>query len=135
MQKYGLRVYLYKATAEWYATYFPRYRQAYEDRSITITKREDIIADHRLVELVKGRPRFSDGRIKGSDGKFRHGDTASAGLIAWVVILEEGEPAYGVTIEDEDTDRRYQPESARGRSRVSMFGRNRSEARSGAERG
>ncbi|MEW8049295.1 MAG: terminase family protein [Candidatus Thiodiazotropha sp.] len=135
MQKYGLRIYSYKATAEWYATYFPRYRQAYEDRSITITKSEDIIADHRLVELVKSRPRFSDGRVKGSDGKFRHGDSASAGLIVWVVILEEGEPAYGETIEDDDTDRLYRPESARGRTRVSMFGRNRSDARSGSERG
>lgn len=135
MQKYGLRIYLYKATAEWYATYFPRYRQAYEDQSITIAKREDIIADHRLVELVKNRPRFSDGRVKGSDGKPRHGDTAAAGLVAWVVILEEGEPAYGETIEDDDTDRLYRPESARGRTRVSMFGRNRSDARSGPKRG
>lgn len=133
MQKYGLRVLLIKATTEWYATYFPRYHQAYEDQSITITKSEDVIADHRLVELHKGRPRFSDGRIKGSDGKYRHGDSASAGLIAWAVVLEEGEPAYGETIEEKDTDKLYQPESAQGRRRVSMFGRKRTDARDGAE--
>ncbi|MEW8494251.1 MAG: terminase family protein [Candidatus Thiodiazotropha taylori] len=132
-QKYGLRVLLVKATAEWYATYFPRYHQAYEDQSITIAKNEDIIADHRLVELHKGRPRFGDGRIKGSDGKPRHGDTASAGLIAWAVVLQEGQPSYGESVEDKDTDALYKPESARGRQRVSMFGRNRSAARSGSE--
>ena len=114
---------LIKATAEWYSVYFPRYHQAYEDQSIAVAMSEDIIADHRLVELHKGRPRFSDGRIKGSDGKFRHGDSASAGLIAWAVVLEEGEPAFGETVDEQDTDKLYAPESANGRRRVSMFGR------------
>lgn len=134
MQKYGLRVSLVKATPEWYSTYFPRYHQAYEDQSIIISRSEDIIADHRMVELYKGRPRMSDGRIKGSDGKYRHGDTAATGVIAWSVVLEEGEPAYGETVEDKDTDKLYQPESARGRRRVSMFGPSRSGTRDGAER-
>lgn len=123
-QRFGLRVMQVKATPEWYATYFPRYRAAHEDRSIAIARSEDVIADHRLVELHKGKPRMSDGRVKGSDGQFRHGDTASAGVIAWAVILEEGEPAFGVTVgEDQDVRETYAPEAARGRRRFGMFGR------------
>ncbi|MEJ1496337.1 MAG: hypothetical protein RPU13_07585 [Candidatus Sedimenticola sp. (ex Thyasira tokunagai)] len=124
-QKYGFRVFLIKQTAEWYAVEFPAYKSAYEDGSITIARSEDTIADHRLVELHKGRPRMSEGRVKGSDGGYRHGDSASTGVIAWSVVRAEGEPAFGVSIDDNDTAGLYAPESARGRRRVSMFDRNR----------
>lgn len=129
-QRFGVaRVECVKATPEWYSTYFPKYRAAYEDRSITIGRSEDVIADHRLAELVKGRPRMGDGRVKGSDGKFRHGDSTVAGLLAWSAAISTGEPAFGVTVEDRETDAGlYVPEHARGRRRVAMFGRGRSEA-------
>ncbi|MCU7934127.1 MAG: hypothetical protein KZQ99_04510 [Candidatus Thiodiazotropha sp. (ex Dulcina madagascariensis)] len=132
-QKYGLRVSLIKQTAEWYALNFPPYKSLMESRNIVLAWSEDIIADHRLVELYKGRPRMSEGKTKGSDGGQRHGDSASAGVIASSVIHAEGEPAYGETIDETDTDALYRPESARNRRRVSMFGRNRSDARDGAD--
>lgn len=106
-------------TASWYAVAFPKYKSAYEDKSITIPKSEDIIADHRLAELYKGSPRMSDRRVKGSDGKFRHGDSTVAGLMAWMAALEEGEPAFGVDLEPDMTV--YQPDSAKGRMRVGVF--------------
>ncbi|MBL3601742.1 MAG: hypothetical protein JMN25_18075 [gamma proteobacterium endosymbiont of Lamellibrachia anaximandri] len=127
-QKYGLRVKLIKQTAEWYAVEFPAYKSMMEDGRIVLTKSEDIIADHRLVELYKGRPRISEGRTKGSDGGYRHGDSASTGVIASSVIRAEGEPAYGETIEDDNPDELYVPESARGRRRVAMFGRKKPDA-------
>lgn len=121
-QRYGAgRVECVKATSNWYATNFPPYKSAYEDQSITIPKSEDIIADHRRVVLYKGIPRMDDGRDKGSDGEYRHGDTAVAGLLAWAATREEGEPAFGADIEPDMTA--FEPDSARGRARATMFGR------------
>lgn len=120
-QKYGLRVTLIKQTAEWYAVEFPAYKAMMEDGRIVLTKSEDIIADHRLVELYKGRPRISEGRTKGSDGGYRHGDSASTGVIASSVIRAEGEPAYGETVDSDDVNNLYAPEHARGRKRITMF--------------
>lgn len=88
-----------KATPEFYANQFPKYRQAYEDKSIVVPKSEDVIADHRQVVLQAGRPTMSDGRIKGSDGEFRHGDTAIGGLMAWHSASQEGEPPAGETVD------------------------------------
>jgi phage FluMu gp28-like protein len=62
----------------------------YEDRSFLIGRSEDVIADHRNVTLVNGRPTMSDKRIKGSDGDFRHGDSAIAGLMSYVATQAEG---------------------------------------------
>jgi phage FluMu gp28-like protein len=93
LQKYGTaRIECVKATPEWYSIYFPKYKAAYEDRSIEVPKSEDIIADHRRVILVKGRPTMDDKRDKGSDGQPRHGDSAIAGLMAWAATLAEGAP-------------------------------------------
>lgn len=78
------------ATAQFYAEFFPKYRQAYEDRSLLIARSEDIIADHRCIVLVKGRPTMSDKRIKGEDGEFRHADSAIGGLMVFVSISMDG---------------------------------------------
>jgi phage FluMu gp28-like protein len=93
LQKYGLaRVECVMATQSWYAANFPAYKAAYEDRSIIVPKSEDIIADHRRVILVKGNPTMDEGRDKGSDGGFRHGDSAIAGLLAWAATKCEAVP-------------------------------------------
>ena len=78
-----------KISATFYSDYFPRYRQVYEDRSFLVGKSEDVIADHRNVILVNGRPTMSDKRIKGSDSEFRHGDSAIAGLMSYVATQAE----------------------------------------------
>ena len=120
LQKYGgARVDCVMATPAWYAANFPRYRSAYEDRSIVIPSNEDIIADHRRVVLDKGRPRMDDGRDKGSDGLYRHGDSAIAGVMAWAATIEEGQPPAGESCESDGSE--FEPEAARGRRRVAMF--------------
>lgn len=70
-------------TAEWYAQWFPKYRRAYENREIVVPDSEDLVLDHRLVVLKNGRPGMSAAKVKGSDGKERHGDSAVAGVLAW----------------------------------------------------
>ncbi|MDK2955403.1 MAG: hypothetical protein PWQ57_899 [Desulfovibrionales bacterium] len=96
LQKYGpAHVECVMLTAAWYALWFPRYRRAYEDSSIIVQASEDFIADHRLVVLSKGQPKMSDVRVKGSDGQYRHGDSAVAGVLSWAAACEEARgPAW-----------------------------------------
>ncbi|MGD9638374.1 MAG: terminase family protein [Alphaproteobacteria bacterium] len=91
-------------TQAWYAEWFPKYHSAYENKEIIVPKSEDIIADHRNVILKNGKPGMGDTRTKGSDGGFRHGDSAVAGLLAWAAARTEGEPAAGQSI---DNDKSY----------------------------
>lgn len=124
LQKYGVaRVECVMASPTWYAVNFPPYKTAFEDRSLTIPKSEDIIADHRRVILDKGRPRMDDGRDKGSDGYDRHGDSAIAGLLAWAATRQEGQPAAGETVESDNSG--FMPSSMAGRKRLTMNLRNR----------
>lgn len=103
----------------WYATNFPPYRQAFEDRSLTVPGGEDVISDHRRIVLNKGIPKVDDGHDKGSDGGQRHGDSAIAGVLAWAATRVEGQPAYGVDVQaDNDA---YLPEAMHGRRRGGMF--------------
>ena len=100
LQKYGeQRVDCVMATPKWYGEFFPKYKSAYEDRTIHVPKSEDVIADHRRVVLHQGSPKMSDGRDRGSDGMYRHGDSAIAGLMAYAAALEEAEPPAGSNAE------------------------------------
>lgn len=100
------RVECVQLTGGWYDTWYPRYHQAFEDGDIETFGDEDWIADHRSVVLVKGSPRMSDARTKGSDGGDRHGDTAVSGVLMWAAAREETQPAAGESIEpDHDTYR------------------------------
>lgn len=99
LQKYGFaRVECVMASPKWYGEWFPKYKRAYEDRNIAVPVSEDIIADHRLVVLNKGVPSVSDKRVKGSDGKYRHGDSAVAGVLAWAAARTEGEHPAGTSL-------------------------------------
>lgn len=99
LQRYGsARVECVMASPKWYGEWFPKYKRAYEDRTIAVPVSEDIIADHRLVVLNKGVPSMSDKRVKGSDGKYRHGDSAVAGVLAWAAARTEGEPPAGASL-------------------------------------
>jgi phage FluMu gp28-like protein len=103
MQKFGAsRIECVMATPAWYSEQFPKYKQAYEDRSIVVPRSEDIIADHRMVQLVRGRPTMADGRARGSDGGQRHGDSAIAGLMAWAAATMEAPPPAGETVDAPD---------------------------------
>ncbi|MDX1491285.1 MAG: terminase family protein [Pseudohongiellaceae bacterium] len=120
LQEYGeQRIDCVMATQKWYAEFFPKYKSAYEDRSILVPKSEDHIADHRRVVLHQGSPKMSEGRDRGSDGFYRHGDVAIAGVLAWAAALEEAEPAAGANVE---SDQNYPlPSAMESRKRTNFF--------------
>jgi len=98
-QKYGLgRVECVMATAAWYALHFPRYQAALVDRTFVLPAGEDVIADHRLVVLRNGFPTMSDQHVKGSDGEFRHGDSAIAGVLAHAAAFNDAVESAGVSV-------------------------------------
>ncbi|MDO9477658.1 MAG: terminase family protein [Pseudohongiella sp.] len=100
LQEYGeQRIDCVMASPKWYNEFFPKYKSAYEDRTIIVPKSEDAIADHRRVVLHQGSPKMSDGRDRGSDGLYRHGDVAIAGVMSYAAALEESEPAAGSTVD------------------------------------
>jgi phage FluMu gp28-like protein len=122
LQKYGIsRVECVMASPTWYAANFPPYRAALEDRSVEIAPGEDVIADHRRVILKNGYPAMDDGRDKGSDGEYRHGDGAIARVLAWAATRMEGEPPAGEAVAA--LPGTYEPAAMAGRRRTTMFRR------------
>ena len=67
----------------WYRTHTAPFKAALEDGTLYgLPRDENILADLRAFELVRGVPRIPDTRTKGTDGKTRHGDTGIALLLA-----------------------------------------------------
>ena len=84
LQKLGpMLVSCIQATAAWYAEWFPKYKQSFEDQSTLIGRNEDTITDHRRVVSTRSGPTMDDKRDRGKDGKPRHGDRAISGLMAY----------------------------------------------------
>ena len=97
LQKYGAeRVECIMFSAPWYAEWFPKYHQAMESDLLRLDANEDVIADHRMVVLIQGRPGISGARIKGSDGQYRHGDSAIAGVLGYYATCQD-RMEYGYT--------------------------------------
>jgi phage FluMu gp28-like protein len=120
LQKFGpARVECVMASPSWYAANFPPYKAALEDQSVEIAKGEDVIADHRRVILKNGYPAIDDGRDKGSDGEYRHGDGVIARVLAWAATRTEGQPPAGESV-DAPGDL-FLPEAMAGRRRMTMF--------------
>ena len=99
------------ASPSWYAANFPPYKTALEDQSVELAKGEDVISDHRRVILKNGYPGMDEGRDKGSDGGYRHGDGVIARVLAWAATRNEGQPAAGVTILDTPDRNSYRPQA------------------------
>lgn len=70
-----------KASESFYLNAFPKLKAALEDKTITLPKSADILADFRSVKVVKGVPKIVE-RVneKGSMNK-RHGDSVIACLL------------------------------------------------------
>lgn len=118
MQRYGeSKIDCVMLSRPWYNQFFPKYKAALESKLITLPESEDIIADHRRIILDKGQPKVDDGRDKGSDGKWRHGDTAVAGVLVNAATLEEGEPAAGTSVNKNQTQKHNVPKRLQGRER------------------
>lgn len=92
MQRYGsTKIHQVMLTQQWYRDNMPKYKAAFEDREITISKDADVLADHRAIMVEKGVPKIPDtGHTTGSDGGQRHGDSAIAGALAWFASLNPG---------------------------------------------
>ncbi len=63
-----------------YRERFPRYKAGLEDRTTTLIRHDDVLEDHRAVQLVRGIPKLPDGKTDKAGE--RHGDSAIAGLLA-----------------------------------------------------
>jgi len=94
MQRYGSsRIAQVMLNEAWYRDNMPRYKAAFEDKSIILPKDADIIEDHRAFKVIQGVARLPDARAKGQDKKQRHGDSGIAGALAWFAVSEkEGGP-------------------------------------------
>ena len=83
MQRYGSRrIAQVMLTEKWYRENMPRYKSAFEDRSILLPRDVDIIEDHRAFKIVRGVARLPEAKTKSKDRKQRHGDSGIAGAMA-----------------------------------------------------
>lgn len=93
-QRWGFqRIHQVKLNPTWYIEQFPRYRSHVQDRRLVLPLDADLLDDHGDVELVAGVPRVPDTkRRKGSDGGYRHGDGAIAGVLFSFASDQGGAP-------------------------------------------
>lgn len=94
MQRYGAaRIAQVMLSTEWYRENMPPFKAAIEDRTLTLPKDADILADLRTVRMEKGVAKVPDSaRVRGSDGRDRHGDSAIALAMATFAVFQM-EPA------------------------------------------
>lgn len=79
-----------KASESFYLNAFPKLKAALEDKTITLPKSADILADFRSVKLVKGVPKIVE-RVNEKDSHLkRHGDSVIACLLGVYARSELG---------------------------------------------
>lgn len=81
MQRYGAsRIAQVMLSTEWYRDNMPPLKAAFEDKTLSgLPKDADILADLRSVRMEKGVAKVPDNaRVRGADGRDRHGDFAVA---------------------------------------------------------
>lgn len=81
-QRYGSRITQVMFNNDWYMANMPRFKALFEDGRIKIPQDADVLADLRLIQVIKGIPKIPDVREKGKDGKQRHADSAIALALA-----------------------------------------------------
>lgn len=84
MQRYGEAfISMVMLSRAWYRENMPRYKAAFEDKTIILPRDADIIEDHRAVKKIEGVGMLDESRTteKGTKNK-RHGDTAISGCMA-----------------------------------------------------
>ena len=90
MQRYGsMRISQVMLTESWYREHMPPLKAALEDGTLDgLPKDADILADLRLVEVIRGVPRIPDTRTTGKDDGKRHGDSAISIALAYYASRE-----------------------------------------------
>jgi phage FluMu gp28-like protein len=99
-QRYGTRIEPVMLSTEWYREQMPRYKAAFEDRTLVLPRHSDVVDDHRLLQMERGVAKISDAaHTKGADGGQRHGDSAIAGALAiYATTLAAGEPYVAIRV-------------------------------------
>lgn len=82
-QRYGARIAQVMLSVEWYRENMPRFKAAFEDGTIELPQDVDILLDHRALVIEQGVARIGERRMRGSDDKARHGDSAIAAALAY----------------------------------------------------
>lgn len=90
MQRYGAtRISQVMLSQEWYRENMPPLKAAFEDGKLTLPMDADVLADLRTVVMEKGVAKVPDGaKVRGSDGRERHGDTAIALAMASYAVFQ-----------------------------------------------
>lgn len=96
MQQYGAsRIVQVMLSVEWYRANMPRLKAAFEDRTLVVPRDADILSDLRAVRMEKGVAKVPDNaRVRGSDGRDRHGDTAVALALAVFATESDCGPVF-----------------------------------------
>jgi len=89
VQRYGpTRIEQVMLSQEWYRENMPRFKAAFEDKTLVAPKDADILADLRTVVMDKGVAKVPDSAsVRGSDGLARHGDSAVALVLATYAVF------------------------------------------------
>lgn len=89
-QRWGEIIQEVMSSAKWYAANMPAYIEAFGDKSLLLPYDIDIIADNQALAYVNGIIKVPDAHSsKGADGYDRHGDTATAGALAWFASCQD----------------------------------------------
>ncbi len=110
-QKYGQqRISEVMLSETWYRENMPKYKAAFEDRTILLPLDADIIDDHRAIKMIKGVAKVPEGHGTGKDGGQRHGDAAISGAMADYATRQEGEAEYAYhSVGKRNDDREERP--------------------------
>lgn len=97
-QKYGAgRIAQVMLSTEWYRENMPPFKAAIEDKNLALPRDADVLADLRAIRMDKGIAKVPDNaRVRGTDGRDRHGDAAIALAMATYAALRM-EPAGACT--------------------------------------
>ena len=87
--KYGDEVVEVMLSVGYYRENMPIFKAAFEDDDILLPKHEDIVTDLGQIQIIRGVPGIDDSRTKGSDGNKRHGDSAIAIFLGYIVSKQE----------------------------------------------
>ena len=90
-QRYGeTRISEVMLSDKWYREAMPKYKAAFEDKTILLPRDADVIEDHRAFKMIKGVAKLPETKNRGRDGGQRHGDAGMAGALAWYATTQDG---------------------------------------------
>ena len=89
VEEYGSIIEAVSITESWYRDLMPKYKAAFEDRTIRVPKSDDLLSDHRAFRLERGVPRLPAKTDKRGE---RHGDAAIALALAFQAATADTAP-------------------------------------------